>query len=309
MSKKVVVFGGSGFLGSHVADALTAAGFEVTIFDLRPSPWLQKDQKMITGDILDEKAVRNAVQGMDYVYNFAGIADIDECVARPLDTVRYNILGNAIITDSAARARCRRFVFASSAYVYSDAGHFYRSSKQPSESLIEDYAHNFNLEYTILRHGSLYGERADERKSIYRILKQALLEKRIDYSGTGEEIREYIHVLDAARASVEILKPEFVNQRVMLTGVRAMRYGEMLEMIREILHHDIEINYRPSRSATHYRITPYNFSPKLGRKLLVNPHVDLGQGLLDTLDHIYRKHQHPELKDGTGLPTAPDSDI
>ena len=58
---KIVVFGGAGFLGSHVCDHLSESGHKVTIFDIRPSPWLRPDQKMIVGDILDEAAVNNAV--------------------------------------------------------------------------------------------------------------------------------------------------------------------------------------------------------------------------------------------------------
>ena len=52
---KVIVFGGSGFLGSHVADALTDAGYKVTVYDLMPSPYLRDSQQMIVGDILDQK--------------------------------------------------------------------------------------------------------------------------------------------------------------------------------------------------------------------------------------------------------------
>ena len=75
---RVVVFGGGGFLGSHVADALSDAGHRVTVFDLRPSQWIRADQAMVTGSILDVDAVDAAVAGADAVYNFAGIADIDE---------------------------------------------------------------------------------------------------------------------------------------------------------------------------------------------------------------------------------------
>ncbi|MDD2752850.1 MAG: NAD-dependent epimerase/dehydratase family protein, partial [Candidatus Omnitrophica bacterium] len=76
---KITVFGGSGFLGSYVADSLTQRGHDVTIFDLKRSDYLlPKKQKMVVGNILDEKAVSRAVKGADYVYNFAGIADLDD---------------------------------------------------------------------------------------------------------------------------------------------------------------------------------------------------------------------------------------
>jgi len=64
---KVVVFGGSGFLGSHVSDVLSDAGHEVVIYDRNPSDYLMENQKMIIGDILDEKQVKETVKGADYV--------------------------------------------------------------------------------------------------------------------------------------------------------------------------------------------------------------------------------------------------
>jgi len=72
---KTTVFGGSGFIGSHVADRLTEVGYDVAIFDLKPSPYLLPGQEIIIGDILDKKAVSDAVKGCDYIYNFAGMAD------------------------------------------------------------------------------------------------------------------------------------------------------------------------------------------------------------------------------------------
>ena len=72
--KKVVVFGGAGFLGSHVADALTEAGHEVSVFDLTNSKFIRSDQRMIIGDLLDLQSIRNAVAGANYVYNFAAIS-------------------------------------------------------------------------------------------------------------------------------------------------------------------------------------------------------------------------------------------
>ena len=136
---KAIVFGGSGFLGSHVADALTSAGYETTVFDVKASPYLQKNQRIITGNILDKEAVSKAIAGCDVVYNFAGMADIQEAHDKPLETVENNIIGNTIILEACRQHRVKRFVFASTVYVYSDAGSFYRSSKQACELIIENY--------------------------------------------------------------------------------------------------------------------------------------------------------------------------
>jgi len=286
---KILVTGGSGFLGSHVADALSDAGHEVTIFDIRESPYLRPDQKMIVGDILDQECLEEVVQGQDVVYHFAGIADIDECAARPVDTAKYNILGTVQLLDVCRKVSIQRFVFASSSYVYSNSGYFYAASKQACESFIEKFSELYGLKYTCLQYGSLYGTRSDERNSIYRLIKQAIQKGKIVYRGTGDEVREFIHVQDAAQISAAILKPEFENQYIILTGTEKMRYIDLLEMIKEMLGSKIEIEILPSERKAHYKITPYNFGPKLGRKMVNNPHIDMGQGLLHCMAEIYEK--------------------
>ena len=259
---RVAVFGGSGFLGSHVADSLTEAGYKVIIFDCKDSPYLRPEQEMIIGNILDEKIVKKTVESCEIIYNFAGIADIDEALQKPLESVKANILGNTIILEACCKSKVKRFIFASSLYVYSKAGLFYRSTKQACELLIENYNEVFGLPYTILRYGSLYGPRADDRNFVYTILTQALRDGRIIREGDGEEIREYIHVYDAARCSVEILSDEFINQYVMITGNQQMKVKDLLLMIKEMLDNKIEIEYKPPKISSHYEITPYTFAPK-----------------------------------------------
>ncbi|MGB9498882.1 MAG: NAD-dependent epimerase/dehydratase family protein [Dissulfuribacterales bacterium] len=300
MSKKVLVTGGSGFIGSHVADALSGAGYKVGILDSKASVYLSEGQHMVAGDILDEDLLGKVVADKYAVYHFAGIADIDECATHPIDTVKYNILGTVKLLDACCKAGVERFVFASSAYVYSDSGYFYRSSKQACESFIENFAELYGLKYTCLRYGSLYGDRADDRNSIHRIISQALQEGKIIYYGTGDEMREYIHVRDAASISVDILGPEYINQHIMITGMEKIRYRDLLEMIKEMLGNSVKIEILPSTRKAHYKITPYNFSPKVGRKLVNNPHIDMGQGLLQCMSEIYETI-HPDKKAEMGL--------
>jgi UDP-glucose 4-epimerase len=244
---------------------------------------------MVTGDLLDRSLLDQLVNEAEVVYHFAGIADIDECKDRPVETVQINILGTVHLLEAAVEAGVRRFVFASSAYVYSDAGFFYRCSKQACEAYIETYHKLHGLEYTCLRYGSLYGLRADGRNSIFRLVNQAVRDKKIVYHGTGREIREFIHVIDAAKISVSILAPEFANENIVLTGTERMTYAELLNMIREMLHNKVEICIRPSARDAHYITTPYTFNPKLGRKMAQNPYIDMGQGLLQCIAEAFDK--------------------
>ena len=287
---KAIVFGGSGFLGSHVADALTTARYETTVFDVKSSPYIQKDQKMITSNILDKEAVSKAVAGCDVVYNFAGMADIQEAHDKPVETIESNVMGNTIILEACRKHKVKRYVFASTVYVYSNAGSFYRSSKQACELIIENYHEVFGLSYTILRYGSLYGLRAGETNWVYKTLKQAVTEGKITRLGDGEEVREYIHVEDAARCSVMILSEEYENESVIITGHQTTRVKDIMIMIKEILGNTIKLEFLPTDSSLHYEITPYTFIPKIARRFISNSYLDLGQGLLQCLDEIYKKH-------------------
>lgn len=298
--RKAIVLGGSGFLGSHVADALTSAGFKVTLFDIIESKYLNNDQNQVIGNILDPTSVEEAIAGHDYVYHMAGIADIDECYSDPLRAVEFNILGTTHVLNACVKAKVKKLVFASSAYVYSQSGSFYRVSKQACENLIEAFNEKYGLTYVILRYGSLYGPRSDRRNSLYRICEDALVNHQINYSGNGDEKREFIHVEDASQMSVQVLEKEFDNQNIMLTGVDRIEYKDLLLMVSEILHDKVSINYIPKTSQTHYKQSPYSFSPKFARKLSTNPRVDLGQGLIHLLSEIHEK-LHPELQEKFGM--------
>lgn len=287
---KAIVFGGSGFLGSFVADELSIRGYEVTIFDRLRSPYLRNDQKMIVGDILDESLVLKSCQNMDIVYNFAGLADINDAKNKPKLTAELNILGNINILEASRINQVKRFVFASTVYVYSESGSFYRASKQASEKFIELYQERYNVPFTILRYGSLYGRRSDERNAIYRFIHEALTKKQINYKGTGDELREYIHAYDAASASVQILSEEYLNQHVIITGHQAMHVRDVMTMISEMIDQEkIAIKFDNGPLEAHYNITPYAYKPRPGKKLVVNPFVDLGQGILDCIHEIAEK--------------------
>lgn len=294
----IIVFGGSGFLGSHVADALSAVGHEVTIYDIRESPYLKPSQKMIVADILDADRVGEAVREADIIYNFAGIADIDEASKNPIETVKYNILGNTILLEAAVRHKVKRFVYASTVYVFSDSGSFYRCSKAACENYIDAYQKQYGLDYTILRYGTLYGTRADEKNSVGRFIKEAMSEARIVYTGDGSEIREYINVLDAAQASVEILSDEFRNEHVIFTGHYPMKVLELFIMIKEMLKKDILFEFippKPGDLTAHYTITPYTFTPKIGKKYVKHYYTDMGQGLLQCMQEVFDKIQKRDV--------------
>jgi len=285
--KNVVVVGGSGFIGSHVADHLSDAGYQVTIYDKAPSLYLRNDQEMIVGDVQENEKLKQVITDAEVVYNFAALADLNQALEQPLKTINVNILGNLNVMEACHAHGVKRFIYASTVYVHSREGGFYRCSKQASEAYVEEYQKIYGLDYTILRYGSLYGPRADETNGLYRIVKLALESGIVKYQGDVDAMREYIHVDDAARASVDAINGEFRNESVVLTGQEPMKVIDMLKILSEILGLPTEsVEFVEDQYAGHYVRTPYSYQPKLGRKYIPPIHVDLGQGLLQVINDI-----------------------
>lgn len=285
--KNVLVIGGSGFLGSHVSDQLSNSGYNVIIYDHVKSKYLRQDQKMIVGDITDLKLLDKSIKNMQYVYHFAGIADIHESTIDPVNTINTNVMATTQIIDLCVKHKVKRFMYASTIYVYSNHGSFYKTSKQCSELIIENYNKTHGLSSTIMRYGSLYGKRANHFNSIMKMIKQAIEEKKIVRSGSGKEVRDYIHIEDAAKVSVKLLESNETIEYVMITGNQTMKIKEVVNMISEMMNNEIEITYTNKSLAEHYQITPYNFKPNVARKYNVEYTHDLGQGILESIYDIY----------------------
>ncbi len=286
VGKRILVTGGSGFLGSHICDSLSDAGHEVNIFDLKKSAYLKKSQKMILGDVLKAKEINKACRGIDIIFHLAALANMDAAHNQPYNTMNINVLGTVNVLEAARENKVKRVMFASTIYVNSRTGSFYRVSKHAGELLLEAYHQRYGLDYTILRFGTLYGPRSNENNSVFKYLKEALLTGKIDFMGTGDEVREYIHVRDAALVCTRILADEFKGETLILTGHHRMRLREFMEIINEILSNKVKVNYHPEESRSHYNQTPYSYIPNIGKKIITDTYCDFGQSLLEILHEI-----------------------
>lgn len=297
MNMKAMVIGGSGFMGSHTADELSRRGYEVTIYDQVASPWLQENQEMIVGDYTEDPNLVELMRGKNLLYHFAGIADIGQSRHQPYETIESNVMGLTKVLEAAREAQLNRIMYASTMYVYSNEGSFYRASKQAAEVILEAYAEHFGLEVTLLRYGSIYGPRAQDWNGIYRFASQIIKEGKLDYSGNGSEMREYIHVQDAARLSVDVVDAAFVNRAITITGQQLIKVDDLISILFEIAGCPRQVNYHGEHSApSHYGHTPYRYTPKAAKKLVPNEFVDLGQGLLDIVEEIHRA-EYPDADD------------
>ncbi len=279
--KKVLVFGGSGFLGSHVADKLSNSNFDVTIIDIKKSNYLKKNQKFINEDIKDLKKNSAIFKNCNYLFNFAGIADIDESLKFPEKTITNNILNNFKLLEIVKKNNIKKYIFASSVYAGSNSGNYYSLSKNCCEDYIILYSKINSIKYTILRFGSLYGDRSGIKNGLYQFIYSALLKNKIEFNGSPESIREFINVEDAALSTIDILKKDFDNKIITLTGHQLLKIKDLHEMIKEILNKkNLKIVYKSNKSNTHYRLTPYSIEEKISKKYNPKLYTDLGEGLL-----------------------------
>ena len=289
--KKVVIFGGSGFLGSYVADELTGRGHEVIIADISPSKYLKLSQKFVQTNIMDINNVQDIIRDADVVYNFVAIANLDDAIHDPINAMQVNVMGNLNILEACRQnGNIERFVYASSAYALSSQGSFYGISKQTSEKLTEEYYKRYGLPYTVIRYGSLYGERASHNNYIYNLLFEAIKKKELHYKGDGEDLREYIHAADAAKLSVDVIEDkQYKNEHIILTGTERLKRIELLTMINEIMQNSLDVKQISDNNLGHYKITPYSYHPTVAKKLVANPYIDLGQGLLECIQEIHKE--------------------
>lgn len=289
--KKVVVFGGSGFLGSYVADELTRRDYDVIIADLEKSKYLKENQKFKKVNILDINNILDVIQDASIVYNFAAIADLEDAIHQPLEAMNINVMGNLNILEACKQISIiERFVYASSAYALSDEGSFYGISKQTSEKLTQEYYKRYGLKYTVIRYGSLYGERPSHNNYIYNLLKDSIISGKLKYKGDGQDIREYIHASDAAKLSVDVVEDsQYENEHIILTGIEKLKRIELLTMVSEIMKNRLKIEQVEDNNFGHYKITPYSFHPTVAKKLVANPYIDLGQGLLECIQEIHKE--------------------
>lgn len=277
-------------MGSHIADELSNTGKKVVLMDKICSAHQTENQEMVIGDVLDIKKLIRIMKHIDVVYHLAALADINITWNNPRETIKVNILGTTNVLEAARLCGVKCIVFASTLYAESHTGGLYRVSKHTGEQLCEAYYKYCGLNYIILRFGTLYGPRSNQSNSIYRLIKEALTTGKIEYKGTGNEVREYIHVKDAARICANLSEKDY-GSTLLLTGYHRFKLTEILDMINEILQKKIKINYHPEDNRAHYEQVPYHFKSSSPKRVVSDTYHDLGASLMEIMEEIWREKQ------------------
>ena len=234
--KKILIIGGSGFLGSHIADYLTKKKYHVTIFDKVKSHWLKSNQRMIISNMKNSKKLENAIRESDIVYHLAAMTDIGDCMENPLKSAEINIIFTLKVLQFCRKYKIKRLIYSSTIYIHSSQGGFYRVTKHAAEQYIEEYNKRFSLNYTILRFGTIYGPRSKINNNLTKIINLALNKKILKYSGgTSKATRKFINVTDAAKLSCDILNKKFMNKHVLITGKNNIKITYVMKLLSKLL--------------------------------------------------------------------------
>ena len=282
----IVVFGGNGYLGNALAHTLAARGRNIIIADVNDSN-VSPDMRFVKVDIRNPNDVLSAIPDASIVINYAGIADLNQAKNMPSECIEVNIMGNQNILNACVQKNVQKYCYASSAYVYSQHGSFYRISKRTCEEYVIEYQKKHQLSYLILRYGSLYGGASNTSNGMHRLVKSAMQNEALHYDGFKSDRREFINVSDASELTADLLTGNDINQAFVLTGTESFTMEELFALITEITNKPITASFGNNPHSEHYHMTQYNFVPIQAKKITGLRHVDLGNGVMDLISRIY----------------------
>ena len=218
--KKVLVTGGSGFIGSHLIKKLLLNNYKVNCFDLENSISFKSNNfKFFKGNILDKKALNNASKNCDIIIHLAaslGVKNTDDNLAQCLD---LNILGTKNALETAKENKIKYFLYFSSSEIYGDQKSFpiyesfasqnrsvYAISKIAAENYVKGYFQKYNIKYNIIRFFNVYGPGQKENFVISKYIDLASRNKTLNVYGNGNQIRSFCHVDDATNGVLEVIE-------------------------------------------------------------------------------------------------------
>jgi UDP-glucose 4-epimerase len=227
-----LVTGGAGFIGSHIAEELLAAGHQVRVFDNLSSGYEKNlaglDVEFVRGDVRDPGALNSAAAGVDGIFHQAALVSVPESVEKPVENHDVNVTGTLNVLLAAREARVRRVLLASSAAVYGDAPQLpkredmlprpaspYALAKTAGEHYLRVFAGLYGLETVSLRYFNVFGPRQDPG-SMY----SGVISKFVDVItaggtptvfGDGGQTRDFVYVKDVVRANLLAMEGERVG--------------------------------------------------------------------------------------------------
>ena len=296
----VLVTGGAGFIGSHLVEALTGKGHQITVLDDFSSgdpENLVEGCRLVTGDIRDAEAVESCVHGQEVVFHLAAFTSVSESIERPEACLDINVRGMRNLLDRAAAAGVRRVVFASTSAVYPEDWDVpmpeetppepkspYAESKLEGERLLEELRVDRGVSYAALRFFNVYGARQDELSDyasvIPVLISSCLRNEAMTIFGDGTQTRDFVQVADVADAGLRAMESEACGIFNVGTSV-PVSVLELADTIKELTGSDSERIFGPPRAGD-ARSSTADIS-RIAAELGWSPQWDLSTGLKETI--------------------------
>jgi UDP-glucose 4-epimerase len=260
---RVLVTGGSGFIGSHVLDALAVAGHEPVVLDLVPSRHHPSGTfATICGDITDRDVTRRAVRGCDAIIHLAAVADVNDVVADPVRADSVNAHGTEVILEAARRESVERMIYGSTVWVYGNANteeatedtplvlpaHLYTATKLAGEMYALSYNAMYGAGHTILRFGIPYGPRARPAAVVPSFVLRAQRGEALAIAGDGRQARQFVYIEDLAAGIVAALSPQAAGRTFNLVGTERTTVREIADAVCRVFA-PVPIVHVPERPA------------------------------------------------------------
>jgi nucleoside-diphosphate-sugar epimerase len=309
MSSRVLVTGGGGFIGSHLAAHLLELGHRVRILDNFATgrrsnvSTLGAEVELVEGDIQSYERVNNAVAGCEVVFHQAALPSVPRSVQDPLTSNATNVIGTLNVLLAARDHGSRRVVLASSSSVYgSGAGTAAKREDQPSLPISpyataklagEGYARSFygvyGLETVALRYFNVFGPSQDPTSQYAAVIPNfvtALMagEPPVIF-GDGEQSRDFTYVANVVDANILAMDaPEVAGKVFNVASGERVALNRLVDELRDLLGSDVEPVYAAPRPGDikHSLADLTRAREQLGYE----PHVRLREGLERTIEHF-----------------------
>jgi len=300
---KVLVTGGTGFIGSHVVDQLLLQDHETTVLDQRKPE--RDDVRYIDCDILDLDGLTKSFKDIDVVYHLAAVSNVNNVYKKPINSVEINSTGTVKVLEAARKADVSRVIFASTEWVYSGltteeiiteetllkpTEHLYSATKIASEYYCVSYWELYQVAFTVLRYGIPYGPRARSGTVFPIFVGNALKGKPLFIFGKGDQFRQFLYVTDLAIGNVAALNEKAKNQIYNITGIEKITVKRIAETIQQLID-NVEIIYKEARPGDYKGVTIS--IEKAKKDLKWEPKVSFKEGLRNYIEW-YKKHELSE---------------
>jgi UDP-glucose 4-epimerase len=303
---KIVVAGGAGFIGGHIAEYWNEQGADVHVIDSLRTGNIKnieglENVKFHKGSITDRELVFEVLKDADYIYNLAALVSVPESIEKPFECIDINVNGMLNLLDAAKEFGAKKLVLSSSAAVYGDDPELpkrismtphpktpYSITKLDGEYYNKMYFEQYGLETISLRYFNVYGPRQNPKSqyaaAVPIFVDRATKNEDITIYGDGEQTRDFIYVKDVVKANVVASQSEGITGVFNVANGSSITIKELCEKIIELVNSKSKINFADERAGDiKHSLAAIDETVEI---LGFNPDFPLDEGLNNTIKYF-----------------------